>query len=59
MANRKKSSKLIKNRLKISLFKETQEKKEVIFHIKKRPPQSACHGRGQPLGKGVKRGPYL
>jgi len=35
MANQKKHQKLIKNRLKISLFKETQEKKEVIFHIKK------------------------
>ena len=50
---------MIKNQQKKSLFEETQEKKEVKFHIKKRPPQSACHGRGQPLGKGVKRGPYL
>jgi len=35
MANRKKHSKITKIDQKMSLFKETQEKKEVNFHIKK------------------------
>jgi len=34
MANQKKSSKMTKNDQKITLFKETQEKKEVFFHIR-------------------------
>jgi len=34
MANQKKSSKIIKIDQKMSLFKETQEKKEVFFHIR-------------------------
>ena len=59
MANRKKHQNLIKNRQKNTHFEETQEKKEAFFHIKKRPPQSACHGSGRWWAKVVKRGPYL
>jgi len=59
MANQKKWSKITEIDQKITVFKETQEKKELIFHIKKWPPQSACHGSGRWGQKGVKRGPYL
>jgi len=59
MWNQKKQWKSDKKWQKNTLFEETQEKKEVIFTIKKWPPQSACHGSAQPLGKGVKRGAYL
>ena len=35
------------------------QKRVLKFHIKNRPPQSACHGSGRWGQKQVKRGPYL
>ena len=59
MAKLKNHTKTVKNDQKWVKIMKSDKKTVIKFHIKKWPPQSACHGRGQPLGKGVKRGPYL